>query len=129
MKAIAISMTGAILAATPIHAQVIIRPSSVVGAAIVSDIAADRQAQRDARQKPYATPGYGPIATAQAARDACSEKALYQAGAAARLIGQARASTMSTGWEVEGMIAGTDGDVPFVCSVRNGSVSGVLLQK
>lgn len=130
MKATSIWTVGAMmLAATPIHAQVIVRPSSVIGAAIVSDIAASRQAQRDARQTPYATPGYGSIATAAAARDACSAKALYQAGSSAKLLGPAHASTMSTGWEVEGMIAAADGDIPFVCSVRNGSVSGVLLRK
>jgi hypothetical protein len=99
-----------------------------VGAAIVSDIVANRQAQRDARQTPYAAPGYGSIATA-AARDACSQKALYQAGPASRLIGAAHASSMSTGWEVEGAVSSADGDIPFVCSVRNGSVSGVLLRK
>ncbi|MEC3910336.1 hypothetical protein U5A82_07525 [Sphingobium sp. CR2-8] len=115
--------------ATPLQAQIVIVPRHVVGAAIVSDIVADRQAQRDARQTPYASPGHGSIATAEAARDACAEKALYQAGPASRLIGPARASSMSTGWEVEGAVSAADGDIPFVCSVRNGSVSGVLLRK
>lgn len=130
MKATAIwTIPALMLTVAPAYAQLVIRPGDVVAAAIVSDIAADRQAQRDARQTPYASPGYGSIATADAARDACSAKALHQAGASARLIGQAQASTMSTGWEVEGMIAASDGDTPFVCSVRNGSVSGVLLRR
>jgi hypothetical protein len=120
----AMAMLGA-----PLHAQVVIMPRHVVGAAIVSDIVANRQAQRDARQTPYAAPGYGSIATAAAARDACSQKALYQAGPASRLIGAAHASSMSTGWEVEGAVSSADGDIPFVCSVRNGSVSGVMLRK
>lgn len=107
---------------TPVHAQ-------HVHAIIVGDSIADRQAQRDARQTPYAAPGYGPIDTAAAARDACAEKALYQAGPAFKLIGPARASTMSTGWEVEGVLGSSEGDIPFVCSVRNGSVSGVLLRQ
>lgn len=123
MKAIMIGIaTGMALLATPLHAQ-------HVHAIIVGDSLADRQAQRDARQTPYAAPGYGSIDTAAAARDACAEKALYQAGPAARLIGPARASTMSTGWEVEGVVGSGEGDIPFVCSVRNGSVSGVLLRR
>jgi hypothetical protein len=116
------------LLTTPLHAQIVVVPRHVVGAAIVSDIVADRQAQRDARQTPYAAPGYGSISTAAAARDACAEKALHQAGPSSRLIGSARASTMSTGWEVEGVVGSGDGDIPFVCSVRNGSVSGILLK-
>ncbi|NWK95442.1 hypothetical protein DM806_07125 [Sphingobium lactosutens] len=129
MKATAIWTIGAMmLTTTSIHAQTV-RPRDVVGAAIASDIAAQRQAERDAKRFPYASPGYGPIATAAAARNACAAKALDQAGPSAKLIGQARASTMSTGWEVEGDIAAADGDIPFVCSVRNGSVSGVLLRK
>lgn len=110
------------------HAQTI-SPRQAIGAAIVSDIVRDRQADRDARRTPYASSGYGSIESAAQAQDACSAKALYQAGAASRLIGQARASTMATGWEVEGAITSPDGDIPFVCSVRNGSVSGVLLRR
>ncbi|WP_420145785.1 hypothetical protein [Sphingobium sp.] len=82
------TIAATMLLAMPLHAQVIIAPRHVVGAAIVSDIVTNRQAQRDARQTPYATPGYGSIATADAARDACSEKALYQAGAASKLVGR-----------------------------------------
>lgn len=123
MKATAIwTVAAAMLLTTPLHAQ-------HVHAIIVGDSPADRQAQRDARQTPYASPGYGSIHTAAAARDACAEKALYQAGPTSRLIGQARASSMSTGWEVEGVVGSGDGDIPFVCSVRNGSVSGVLLRR
>ncbi|MCI4588676.1 hypothetical protein MOK15_00945 [Sphingobium sp. BYY-5] len=115
--------------AGPIHAQVVIYPREVVAAAIVGDIVRDRQAEREARRTPYASPGYGSIASAEAARDACAAKALYQAGPASRLIGPAHASTMSTGWEVEGTVTSQNGDIPFVCSVRNGSVSGVLLRQ
>ncbi|WP_254913642.1 hypothetical protein [Sphingobium sp. Z007] len=120
----------AMLLASPVQAQNGIYPGDVVGAAIASDIARDRQAERDARRAPYASPGYGPIASAAAARDACAAKALYQAGADGKLIGRPRASNMATGWEVEGEIGFTGGDsIPFVCSVRNGSVSGVLLRR
>ncbi len=105
-------------AATPIHAQVI----------IVDDYYA-RQAYRDARRKPYLPNDHGSIASAQEAADACSEKALYQAGPAAKLTGPAHASTMSTGWEVEGLITAADSEIPFVCSVRNGLVSGLMLRK
>lgn len=109
----------ATLASTaPIHAQVI----------IVDDYYA-RQAYRDARRQPYLPNDHGSIASAQEAADACSEKALYQAGPASKLTGPAHASTMSTGWEVEGMIAAADGEIPFVCSVRNGLVSGLMLRK
>lgn len=119
----------ALVASSPLHAQTI-DPHQVIGAAIASDIARDRQAERDARRAPYASPGYGPIASAAAARDACAAKALHQAGHDGKLIGRPRASTMATGWEVEGEIGFADGGtVPFVCSVRNGSVSGVLLKR
>lgn len=129
MKATTIwTIATAMLMATQAQAQTV-RPRDVVGTAIASDIAAQRQAERDARRFPYASPGHGPIATTAAARNACAAKALDQAGPSAKLIGKARASTMSTGWEVEGDIAAPDGDIPFVCSVRNGSVSGVLLRK
>ncbi len=118
------------LMASPLQAQTGIYPRDVIGAAIASDIARDRQAERDARRAPYASPGYGPIASAAAARDACAAKALYQAGADSKLIGRPRASSMATGWEVEGEIGFADGGaIPFVCSVRNGSVSGLLLQR
>lgn len=98
-------------------------------AAIVSDIARDRQAERDARRQPYASPGYGNIRTANGARAACAAKAREEAGRHSMIIGKLVASTMSTGWEVEGQIRphGEQGSVPFVCSVRNGLVSGVLL--
>ncbi|MES2172930.1 MAG: hypothetical protein V4523_03180 [Pseudomonadota bacterium] len=119
----------ALVASSPLHAQTL-DPHQVIGAAIASDIARDRQAEREARRAPYASPGYGPIASAAAARDACAAKVLYQAGHDGKLIGRPRASTMATGWEVEGEIGFADGGtVPFVCSVRNGSVSGVLLQR
>ncbi|CAM8642936.1 MULTISPECIES: hypothetical protein [Sphingobium] len=129
MQKTAIWTVVALVAASPLHAQTI-DPHHVIGAAIASDIARDRQAERDARRTPYASPGYGAIATAAAARDACAAKALYQAGPDGKLIGRPRASTMATGWEVEGEIGFAEGGAaPFVCSVRNGSVSGVLLQR
>ena len=99
-------------------------------AAIVSDIARERQAERDAKRQPYASPGYGRIATVNGARNACAAKAREEAGAGAAVIGRPMASTMSTGWEVEGRVGPYHGmaSVPFVCSVRNGSVSGILLK-
>jgi hypothetical protein len=102
-----------------------------VDAAILSDISRDRQAERDARRTPYATPGYGPIASARAARDACGAEARHDAGRGAKLLGVPVARTMSTGWEVEGELEVGDGKgpLPFVCSVRNGSGSGVLLRE
>jgi RNA 3'-terminal phosphate cyclase len=100
-------------------------------AAIVSDIVRDRQAERDAARQPYASPGYGRIRTALGARNACSARALAQAGPGAIILGRPNAEPMSTGWEVEGAIGWRrgDGTIPFVCSVRNGSVSGVLLRR
>lgn len=108
--------------ATGANAQ-IVTPRDVGAAVILNRSDAAR------RPEPYASPGQGSIASAAAARDACTGKALYQAGAGARLIGSAHASSMSTGWEVEGVITVAGQDVPFVCSVRNGSVSGVLLRR
>ncbi|MDO7836219.1 hypothetical protein Q4610_14310 [Sphingobium sp. HBC34] len=129
MKATASGTAILMVLASPVQAQNGIHPRDVVTAAIASDIARDRQAERDATRTPYASPGYGRIGSAAAARDACAAKALQQAGRQAKLIGRPSASSMSTGWEVEGAIALPDGgDVPFVCSVRNGSVSGVLLR-
>lgn len=126
-------MLGAMIAAaTPASAQHGgngVSYHDAVNAAILSDVSRDRDAEREAKRQPYATPGYGPIHTAKGARDACSSKALEQVGGHAKIIGVPLASTMSTGWEVEGKIdGGEDGSIPFVCSVRNGSVSGVLLQ-
>ena len=99
-------------------------------AAIASDIARDRQAERDAKRQPYATPGYGHIHSATAARNACAAKARDEAGRGSAIVGRPIARTMSTGWEVEGLVGPFDGQrsVPFVCSIRNGSVSGIMLQ-
>lgn len=98
-------------------------------AAIASDIARDRQAERDAKRQPYASTGFGRITTANGARQACAAKAREEAGRGATIIGRPFASTMSTGWEVEGRVGPYDDQrsVPFVCSVRNGSVSGIRL--
>lgn len=131
MKKTAIWTMGAMLVTAPIHAQTIIPPRDIVGAAIASEIVQDRQAARDARRQPYASPGYGPINSAAAARDACVSEARQQAGPGAQLIGKATVGSMASGWEVEGTV-GADGErsgTPFVCSVRNGSVSGVLLRR
>jgi hypothetical protein len=98
-------------------------------AAIISDISKDRQAERDANRQPYVSPGYGNISSAKAAGAACAAKARQEAGPGAAIIGRSRTSSMSTGWEVEGEV-GPYRDlqsVPFVCSVRNGSVSGILI--
>ncbi len=116
--------------AAPALAQDGVPLHRAVDAAILSDVARDRQAEREARRQPYAAPGYGPIASAAQASDACAETALYQAGSGARILGRPSARTMSTGWEVEGELAhaGESSPVPFVCSVRNGSVSGILLK-
>ncbi len=118
-------------AGTAAHAQSHGDLHRAVDAAILSDISKDRQAGRDAKRQPYASPGYGPISTAVDARDACSEKARAQAGAGAKIIGTASARTMATGWEVEGQVGPTSDapSVSFVCSVRNGSVSGILMQR
>lgn len=99
-------------------------------AAIMSEIAKDRQAERDAKRTPYTSPSFGHISTAAAARNACAAKAREEAGRGAAVIGRPIARTMSTGWEVEGSVGPVDGmaSVPFVCSVRNGFVSGILLQ-
>lgn len=100
-------------------------------AAIASEIARDRQAERDASRQPYVSPGHGAIQTAAAARNACAAKAREEAGRDAAIVGRPMARTMSTGWEVEGQVGPFEGmrSVPFVCSVRNGSVSGILLQR
>ncbi|WP_218036400.1 hypothetical protein [Sphingobium sp. EM0848] len=116
--------------ALPLHAQDYRDLHRAADAAIVSDVARDRQAERDAKRQPYTSPGYGPIHTAAAARNACIAKAQEEAGPGTRVLGRPFASTMATGWEVEGQV-GPFGDrrsVPFVCSVRNGSVSGIMLQ-
>lgn len=98
-------------------------------AAIISDISKDRQAERDAKRQPYTSPGYGNISSAKGASAACAAKAREEAGPGAAIIGRSRTSSMSTGWEVEGEV-GPYRDLqsaPFVCSVRNGSVSGILI--
>ena len=41
-----------VLLAAPIDAQIVTSPRYVVGAAIVSDIARDRQAEREAKRPP-----------------------------------------------------------------------------
>lgn len=116
--------------AIPAHAQDYRDLHRAADAAIASDIARDRQAERDAKRQPYASPGYGPIHSATAARNACATKAREEAGPGAKILGRIAASTMSTGWEVEGEVGPFDGQrsVPFVCSVRNGAVSGIMLQ-
>jgi hypothetical protein len=56
-------------------------------------------------------------------------KAREEVGRGSNIRGRITASSMSTGWEVEGEVGPFDDQrwVPFVCSVRNGSVSGILL--
>jgi hypothetical protein len=101
-------------------------------AAILSDLSEQRRVERAARRQPYIPVATrGSIRTAAAARDACAVKALQQIGHAGIVLGRPDARTMSTGWEVEGEV-GHKGDrdsIPFVCSVRNGSVTGILLRR
>lgn len=125
---IAVFATGLALA-LPAHAQDYRDLHRAADAAIASDIVRDRQAERDAQRQPYGSPGYGPIRNVAAARNACAAKAREEAGRGSRILGRIAASSMSTGWEVEGEVgpAGDRRSVPFVCSVRNGSVSGILL--
>lgn len=115
--------------ALPAAAQTSRELRRAADAAIVSDIARERQADRDAARQPYASPGYGSIRTATSARNACAAKARGEAGPGATVLGRPSASSMSTGWEVEGAVRvpGEREPIPFVCSVRNGSVSGILL--
>lgn len=115
--------------ASPIEAQDYRDLHRAADAAIVSDIVRDRQAERDAKRQPYTSPVYGSIRSSRAARDACAAKARQEAGSGARILGRVDARSMATGWEVEGMVspAGGEQSVPFVCSIRNGSVSGILL--
>lgn len=102
--------------------------AQIVGVAVL-DSPSERQAQRDANRFPYASPYRGDIATGAVAAKACGHKAAWQAGPGASVIGNPSAQTMSTGWEVYGEV-GFKGEpsIPFVCSVRNGSVSGILLR-
>lgn len=117
------------VAALPAAAQSGRELRRAADAAIVSDIARERQTERDAKRQPYGSPGYGRITSANGARNACAAKAREEAGRGSAIIGRPRASSMSTGWEVEGEVGPYDDlrSVPFVCSVRNGSVSGILL--
>lgn len=125
----AVVATLAFSLAMPVFAQSTREWRRATDAAIMSDIARDRQAERDAKRTPYASPGYGHISTTTAARNACSAKAREEAGPGSTIIGKPVARTMSTGWEVEGTVKPHgDASVPFICSVRNGSVSGILLQ-
>ena len=119
----------AMTVALPVEAQDYRDLRRAADAAIVSDIVRDRQAERDAKRQPYASPIYGSIRSTTAARDACAAKAREEAGASARILGRVNARSMATGWEVEGEVgpAGDQRSVPFICSVRNGSVSGILL--
>ncbi len=121
MKTRYIALATLSLVAAPATAQVV---------GVILDSPSERQAQRDARRAPYASPGYGNITTATGAREACAAKALGQAGPEAIIIGTPRASTMSTDWEVYGDVGYRTGSggTSFVCSVRNGSISGVLLR-
>ena len=119
----------ALIVALPVEAQDYRDLHRAADAAIVSDVVRDRQAERDAKRQPYVSPVYGSIRSATAARNACAAKARDEAGAGARIVGRENARSMATGWEVEGEVgpAGGQRSLPFICSVRNGSVSGILL--
>jgi len=127
----AMALLAAALAAPAAHAQEGISLRDAVAASILSDMARDKQQERDAKRQPYQPAERGSISSAAEARDACSAEIVAEMGGASRIIGTPSARTMATGWEVEGQ-AGPDGErssVPFVCSVRNGLVSGTLLRR
>ncbi|OYW88324.1 MAG: hypothetical protein B7Z20_02850 [Sphingobium sp. 32-64-5] len=126
-----IGLAGAAAAPAIAFAQEGIDLHSAVAGAILNDASKDRQADRDASRWPYASPGYGPISSAAQARDACAAEIMAEVGAGSAIIGTPSARTMSTGWEVEGHVrpTGDEAALPFVCSVRNGSVSGTLVQR
>lgn len=107
-----------------------------VGAAILSDVAAQRQAEREARRQPYGSPsGYassgGIIRTTKGARLACGREAAGELGPGGRVAGIPAVRTMASGWEVAGdvRIGKAGALVPFICSVREGAVTGVVLQR
>lgn len=127
----AILLSTVTLAGPAVHAQEGISVRDAVAASILSDMARDKQQEREAKRQPYQSGERGPIASAAEARDACSTEIVAEIGGGSQIIGTPTARTMATGWEVEGH-AGPDGDrasVPFVCSVRNGLVSGTLLRR
>lgn len=119
----------ALTVALPLKAQDYRDLHRAADAAIISDVVRDREAERDAKRQPYASPVYGSIRSTAAARTACASKARQEVGAGARILGRVNARSMSTGWEVEGEVGPSSGQrsIPFICSVRNGSVSGILL--
>ena len=104
---------------------------SAVAASIVHDIMKDKQAERDVSRQPYMSWDHGTIASGKEARRACVTEILAEAGKGAAIVGSPSAHSMSTGWEVEGNITPPDGGeaLPFVCSVRNGLVSGTLIRR
>lgn len=118
------------------HAQTYPNSSGInpVDAVILHDLSEHERERRDAQRRAYAGPDAGAIGTihtAPQARKACANEALAEAGAGVKIVGKTVARTMSTGWEVEGGLdAGVvGGPTSFVCSVRNGSVTGVLLRR
>ncbi|MGE4431789.1 MAG: hypothetical protein AB7E05_13710 [Sphingobium sp.] len=105
---------------------------TAVAGSILNDLARDKQADRDAKRWPYASSDYGSISSAEQAQDACAAEIVAEVGAGSAVIGTPSARTMSTGWEVEGHVRPTgdeEGALPFVCSVRNGLVSGTLVRR
>ena len=132
MKNWIIALTGVALA-TPASAfaQQGIDLHSAIAASVLDDMIRERRAEREAKRQPYASPAYGPIATAEEARSACEQEILAEVGNGASITGTSSASSMSSGWEVEGRVASGDdsGSFPFVCSVRNGLVSGTLINR
>lgn len=123
-------LMGGALLANPAMAQNRVTVGDVIVGSILSDWARDRQAIRDARQYPYMSHERGSIASATEAQSACSSEIVAEVGDGAAIIGTPSAVTMSTGWEVKGHVspAGQDA-LPFVCSVRNGLVSGTLIRR
>lgn len=132
MKSCIIALAGAALA-SPVSAfaQQNVDLHSAIAASVLDDMMRERRAEREAKRQPYASTDYGSIATAEQARSACEQEILVEVGDDARIAETPSARSMSTGWEVEGMVAPGDssGPFPFVCSVRNGLVSGTLLNR
>lgn len=132
MKYCIIALTGMGLA-MPVSAvaQQGIDLHNAIAASVLDDITRERREEREAKRWPYASSDRGSIATADQARSACMEEILAEVGGDATISGTPSARTMSTGWEVEGTVAPGDSSGPFsfVCSVRNGLVSGTLVNR
>lgn len=132
-----LATVGAVMLLPAAHAQNYPNTSGVstqdaVDALILDELSQQQKERRAAERQPYAGHrAMGSISTAAQARKACASEALAEAGEGVKLAGKPVVHSMSTGWEVEGGLdAGTEGGpTSFVCSVRNGSVTGILLRR